>query len=132
MTRDLFTLLRVNAATGRGAKHAAEGKKKRKQRKGFYRDACRRKHFNVCQCSRGNRGMSVVDCICPSSIHRITPHTPQPFVPPLMVCGYHCCPHAHVPAFSGILHGEKKHRKADYRKWAKSTLQIHLHLGAAI
>lgn len=47
-----------------------------------------------------------------------------------MVCGYRCCPHTHVPAFSGILHGEKKkHRKADYRKWAKSTLQIHLHLG---
>lgn len=32
MTRDLFTLLRVNAAPGRGTKHAAESKKKRQNK----------------------------------------------------------------------------------------------------
>lgn len=33
MTRDLFTLLRVNVAPGRGTKHAAEGKKKRENKR---------------------------------------------------------------------------------------------------
>lgn len=36
MTRDLFTLLRVNAALGRGTKHTAEGKiKKEKTKEGL-------------------------------------------------------------------------------------------------
>lgn len=35
MTRDLFTLLRVNAAPGMGTKHATEGKKRENKGRAF-------------------------------------------------------------------------------------------------
>lgn len=94
--------------------------------------------INVCQCSkRGSRGMSALDCICPSSARRITLHGPQPFVPPLMACGYpRCPPSLSCPCFQwhSILRERKKKKgtctqSPHYWKWAKSTLQIHLHLG---